>query len=482
MGSRFQVHEDYVARAESLLPLAHEDSYICAMRDKILSLRERRARRSAAREESEAEMSAAEAEAPEAVRASVEVEPTRPGVAPTTPPDGGGAEHGESGAADGAAAVNGRAVAACADEGELPDAAPRAAVASAPIVLEPTVSPIDTTVVAADDSTDHADIVSMDTGPEDADSAESFAPGDGAGTSAASGGSDASGEPIADKGDADDESRAAGDPSASVEPDSMSGMAVEPPAAHDEVDADTEPEDMSDESDGESIITMLTEEDTMCSSGESARELPPRARARARHLSLALVDAARGAPSGSWDAALAASGAVLQAVDAVLEGEAANALCAVRPPGHHAGARHGALGACGNGFCIVNGVALGALYAAKVRGVPKVAVVDFDVHHGNGTQDILARTYDPAFLFVSVHAAGDDCFPGTGAEAGAVPHAGVLNLPVGQRMTPKNLFAVLPHIIARLEVRCSPRAAARARLSAYAPARFDRRPSRRSGS
>ena len=138
-----------------------------------------------------------------------------------------------------------------------------------------------------------------------------------------------------------------------------------------------------------------------------------------------------------------------------------DALCAVRPPAI-AGARHGALGACGNGFCIVNGVALGALYAAKVRGVPKVAVVDFDVHHGNGTQDILARTYDPAFLFVSVHAAGDDCFPGTGAEAGAVPHAGVLNLPVGQRMTPKNLFAVLPHIIARLEVRCSPRAAARA--------------------
>ena len=127
------------------------------------------------------------------------------------------------------------------------------------------MSPIDTTVVAADDSTDHADIVSMDTGPEDADSAESFAPGDGAGTSAASGGSDASGEPIADKGDADDESRAAGDTSASVEPDSMSGMAVEPPAAHDEGDADTEPEDMSDESDGESIITMLTEEDTMCS-------------------------------------------------------------------------------------------------------------------------------------------------------------------------------------------------------------------------
>ena len=92
-------------------------------------------------------------------------------------------------------------------------------------------------------------------------------------------------------------------------------------------------------------------------------------------------------------------------------------LCAVRPPGHHAGARHGALGACGNGFCIVNGVALGALYAAKVRGVPKVAVVDFDVHHGNGTQDILARTYDPAFLFVSVHAAGD-ALPRDGCRGG----------------------------------------------------------------
>ena len=318
MGSRFQVHEDYVARAESLLPLAHEDSYICAMRDKILTLRERRAHRGAAREESEAEMSAAEVEAPEPVKPSVELETARPEFAPTPLLDGGagGGESGEARAPNGADALG--AAAARADAGEVRVAAAQATVASAPMVIEPTaISSKDTTVVAAEDSTDHADVVSMDTGPEDADSAES-APGDGVGTSAASGGSDASGEAVADKGDADDAGRAAGDLSLGVEPDPLTGgvvvepgpasprfdpsTVVEPPAAHDEVDADTEPEDMSDESDGESIITMLTEEDTMCSSGERARAraessrlMSSLSRARAVSLSRSGVDAARGA-------------------------------------------------------------------------------------------------------------------------------------------------------------------------------------------
>ena len=118
------------------------------------------------------------------------------------------------------------------------------------------------------------------------------------------------------------------------------------------------------------------------------------------------------------------------------------------------------------GFCLVNHVAVAARDLVRQHGLDRVMIVDWDVHHGNGTHDILARTYDPAFLFISVHAAGEDCFPGTGNAAGATPHAGVLNLPVGPRMTPRALFAAVPHIIARLEVPAlaSRNAAARARV------------------
>ncbi|HWI79494.1 MAG TPA: histone deacetylase family protein, partial [Ramlibacter sp.] len=84
----------------------------------------------------------------------------------------------------------------------------------------------------------------------------------------------------------------------------------------------------------------------------------------------------------SWNAVLRASGAVIAATDAVLTGELANAFCAVRPPGHHA---------CHSramGFCIFNQVAVAARYALERRGLQRVAIVDFDVHHGNGTEDI----------------------------------------------------------------------------------------------
>lgn len=95
----------------------------------------------------------------------------------------------------------------------------------------------------------------------------------------------------------------------------------------------------------------------------------------------------------SWKAALRASGAVIQAIDLVLKREVSNAFCCIRPPGHHA-ERNGA-----SGFCLFNNVAVGALYAVEKCGVPKVAVVDFDVHHGNGTEDILKD--NPNVLFMS---------------------------------------------------------------------------------
>ncbi len=83
------------------------------------------------------------------------------------------------------------------------------------------------------------------------------------------------------------------------------------------------------------------------------------------------------------EAALRAAGAVLAATDAVVRGTLANAFCAVRPPGHHA------VRAASMGFCVFSNVALGALHALAVHGLSRVAVVDFDVHHGNGTEDVL---------------------------------------------------------------------------------------------
>ncbi|ROZ61717.1 histone deacetylase family protein [Ramlibacter sp. WS9] len=106
----------------------------------------------------------------------------------------------------------------------------------------------------------------------------------------------------------------------------------------------------------------------------------------------------------SWSAAIHACGAVLAATDAVMAGELENAFCAVRPPGHHA---------CHDrsmGFCIFNQVAVGAKYALERHGLKRVAVVDFDVHHGNGTEDILAG--DPRVLMVGIFQ--HPFYPGTG--------------------------------------------------------------------
>jgi acetoin utilization deacetylase AcuC-like enzyme len=98
---------------------------------------------------------------------------------------------------------------------------------------------------------------------------------------------------------------------------------------------------------------------------------------------------------GSWDAALRAAGACVEAVDQVMAGVVDNAFCAVRPPGHHAEAGRPM------GFCIFNNVAVGALRARKVFGVERIAVVDFDVHHGNGTQSMFWS--DAGLFYASSH-------------------------------------------------------------------------------
>ena len=133
-------------------------------------------------------------------------------------------------------------------------------------------------------------------------------------------------------------------------------------------------------------------------------------------------DAGGSTPFGRWTyeiAALAAGGCVA-AVDAVLDGTVANAYALVRPPGHHAGPG----GGCG--YCVFNNVALAALHLRGVRGLARVAILDWDVHHGNGTQD--AFWSDPSVLTISLHQ--EDLFP---AGSGLVDETGDgtnLNVPL----------------------------------------------------
>lgn len=123
---------------------------------------------------------------------------------------------------------------------------------------------------------------------------------------------------------------------------------------------------------------------------------------------------------GSLAAALRAVGAVTAAVDLVLTGGATNAFAAVRPPGHHAETE------TPMGFCLFGSVAIGARRALDHHGLSRVAVVDFDVHHGNGTQDLLWS--EPRALFVSTHQM--PLWPGTGARTETNPAGTVLNRPL----------------------------------------------------
>ena len=120
-----------------------------------------------------------------------------------------------------------------------------------------------------------------------------------------------------------------------------------------------------------------------------------------------MLDGDTSLSAGSGEAALRAAGAVCAAVDAVAGGEATNAFCAVRPPGHHAEP------ATAMGFCLFNNVALGAHQARSAHGLRRVAVMDFDVHHGNGTQAMFEE--DEELFYASTHQM--PLYPGTGAAA-----------------------------------------------------------------
>ncbi len=122
---------------------------------------------------------------------------------------------------------------------------------------------------------------------------------------------------------------------------------------------------------------------------------------------------------GTLTAAYRAAGGVIRAVDMVMTGEASNAFAAMRPPGHHA-ERQTAMG-----FCFFGNVVIGAKHALDHHGLDRVAIVDFDVHHGNGTQDLVED--DPRILFCSTHQS--PLYPGTGA-AHEIGVDNVLNVPL----------------------------------------------------
>ena len=134
----------------------------------------------------------------------------------------------------------------------------------------------------------------------------------------------------------------------------------------------------------------------------------------------------------TYEAMLLASGAVLQAVDAVMTDKTRHAFCAVRPPGHHAER------AASMGFCFVNHIALAALYARKKYKLTRVAVIDFDVHHGNGTEDILAN--EEGVLMVSSFQ--QDIYPGSGSKPKG---ENIVNVPLRAGAGSAEIASMLEH-------------------------------------
>jgi acetoin utilization deacetylase AcuC-like enzyme len=139
------------------------------------------------------------------------------------------------------------------------------------------------------------------------------------------------------------------------------------------------------------------------------------------------LDADTVASEGSWDAATAAAGAVLDAIDFTFGDGPRRSFCAVRPPGHHA-LRNDAMG-----FCLFGNVALGAHYARRRHRAERVLIVDWDVHHGNGTQSLVED--EPNIHFVSMHQW--PWYPGTGAADDRGPHGSVWNVPMRAGLPPE---------------------------------------------
>jgi acetoin utilization deacetylase AcuC-like enzyme len=138
------------------------------------------------------------------------------------------------------------------------------------------------------------------------------------------------------------------------------------------------------------------------------------------HDGIVQIDADTSMSPGSYEAALRAAGGAAHAVDQVMTGQANNAFVAVRPPGHHAET------AQPMGFCLFNNAAIAARHAQRQHGAERAAVVDFDVHHGNGSQDIFWT--DASVMYASTHQM--PLYPGTGAVSESGEHGTVVNAPL----------------------------------------------------
>jgi acetoin utilization deacetylase AcuC-like enzyme len=151
----------------------------------------------------------------------------------------------------------------------------------------------------------------------------------------------------------------------------------------------------------------------------------------------------------SYEAALKAAGAPLTAIDAIMKGEAQNAYCLVRPPGHHA------LPDEAMGFCLFNNVAVAARYAIDSYGLERVMIVDYDVHHGNGVQDIFYE--DPRVLYFSTHQA--PFYPGTGHSYERGEGAGLgttINVPLPAKTSFETFEAVFRQVLSPAAERYNP--------------------------
>ncbi len=144
---------------------------------------------------------------------------------------------------------------------------------------------------------------------------------------------------------------------------------------------------------------------------------------------------------GSKEATSDAVGSIISAIDGVLKNEFKNAFCAVRPPGHHS-ERQKAMG-----FCIYNNVAVGANYLITKYNYKKIAIIDFDVHHGNGTQDIF---YDnKKVLYISTHQY--PYYPGSGSDKEKGKYNNVLNIPLPAGTTSTEYLDAYEHVLKKLK-------------------------------
>lgn len=161
------------------------------------------------------------------------------------------------------------------------------------------------------------------------------------------------------------------------------------------------------------------------------------------------LDPDTGTCGASWDAATGAAGAVLDGIDLVMSGRAANGFALVRPPGHHAESDHAM------GFCLFNNAAIGAQYLVHTYGLKRVLIIDWDIHHGNGTQHSFYR--DPNILYFSTHQY--PYYPGTGAldEVGDMAGRGfTVNVPLPGGQGDRDFSYIFSELLAPLAHAYSP--------------------------